>query len=347
MERSRKLVAWIIGLILIALILGFTFLWYTRGRYIQSTNDAYVHAKTMVVTNNVAGTIQKINVKNFQPVKKGDVLAIIDKTLYVLELKTALANIDRIKSQMKMISLTKEQQANKLKALNHQYQAKIDQQQYLDQELKRYNSLKKSNTVSQNLLDEHHAKSLENNERILELEQSIANARSYLASFQFKKAQLLAELSNAEIKSSEMEMQINNTIIKAPADGVVSNVVANTGEYLASGKSIMFLVDLTQLWINANFPETEIQFLKTGQPVIIKVDAFPEKTLQGIIARFSPASQMVINDSAFPAKYGEYVRTVQRFPVIINLLGPDDVISSLKAGMSAIVTIDSRLKEIK
>ncbi len=286
---------WIIFGGVIALIIV-TFLVFEATKY-QSTDDAYIDTTTVTVSPKVSGQIVKVLVKDNQQVKAGDVVAVIDKVDYEVKLQQAKASYDR--------ALLNQQNAHaNLNAANSEIElAKKD--------VERYQNLYAAGAVSKQTLD----KAITNLEAIqarqITAEQAIFSSNPSQAS---KVADADLNVLKAQKRAAELALQYTDII--APIDGTVSNKKVEVGMMVQPG-SPLFVIVPNQVWVVANYKETQIRGMKKGMPVDIKIDTYPKKVFKGEIDSIQRASGA--KSSLFPPEnaVGSFVKIVQRIPVKI------------------------------
>ncbi|MCQ2744374.1 MAG: HlyD family secretion protein [bacterium] len=306
---------WIMFGGLVVLILA-TFMIIEAGKY-QTTDDAYVDTTTVTVSPKVAGQIVKVLVKDNQHVKKGDIVAVIDKVDYEVKLQQATANYDRA------VLNQQNAQAN-LNAANSEIElAKKD--------VERYQNLYKAGAVSKQTLDKAitHLETIQ--ARQTTAEQAIFSSNPSNAS---KVAD--ADLNVLKAQKRAAELALEYTDIIAPIDGTVSNKKVETGMMVQPG-SPLFVIVPNDVWVVANYKETQIRGMKKGMPVDIKIDTYPKKVFKGEIDSIQRASGA--KSSLFPPEnaVGSFVKIVQRIPVKIVFteeINPDEY--SIIPGMSVV-----------
>ena len=312
---------WIIfGAIVVIIVAAFLII--EACKY-QSTDDAYIETTTVSVSPKVAGQIVKVLVKDNQQVKAGDVVAVIDKVDYEVKLQQAKAAYDR--------ALLNQQNAHaNLSAANSEIElAKRDAE--------RYQKLYDAGAVSKQTLD----KALTNLEAVqarqITAEQAIFSANPSQAS---KVAD--ADLNVLKAQKRAAELALEYTDIIAPIDGTVSNKKVEVGMMVQPG-SPLFVIVPNDVWVVANYKETQIKGMKKGMPVDIKIDTYPNKVFKGEIDSIQRASGA--KSSLFPPEnaVGSFVKIVQRIPVKIvftEQIDPEEY--SIIPGMSVVPKIKTK-----
>jgi membrane fusion protein, multidrug efflux system len=330
----RRMTRWaLFGILPVVLLVGGYF--YFTGGKIMSTDDAYVDADKVAISTDIAGLVQDVDVNDNQHVAAGQILYRIDPRQFQIALDNAKANlaqtalaIDAMKQDYKhMLSDAAAQQA----------QVDLDQSNY-----NRENMLVRSGTVSQAVFDQ--------------AQYALLNDKSKLESLRQQAATQLARLGgNAEIETAqhpqylqaraqvdEAQRELDHTVVKAPFTGTVTSVPSIApGKYLAASTTSFYLVDTDHLWVNANPKETELTYVKPGQPVTVTVDTYPDAIWHGTVQSISPAAAQEF--SLLPAQNtsGNWVKVVQRVPMRVRVDTSDQKLPPLRAGMSVEVNVDT------
>ena len=286
---------WVIFAAVIAIIIGGFFI-LDAMKY-QSTDDAYVETTTVSVSPKVSGQIVKVLVKDNQEVKAGDVVAVIDKIDYQVKLEQATAAYER--------ALLNQQNAHaNLNAANSEIEL-------AQKDVERYQNLYKAGAVSKQTLD----RAITNLEAIsakqTTAEQAIFSKNSSKAA---KVADADLNVLKAQKKAAELALEYTDII--APIDGTVSNKKVEVGMMVQPG-SPLFVIVPNDVWVVANFKETQLEHMKKGQPVDIKIDTYGNKVFKGEVDSIQRSSGA--KASLFPPEnaVGSFVKIVQRIPVKI------------------------------
>jgi len=314
----------------------------TTGRYLVSTDDAYVRADATTLAAKVSGYVAQVAVDDNSFVRAGDVIARIDDGDYRLavdaardKVATQEATVVRFGRQIEaQQALVTQAQAQLISA---QAQAKRAQLE-LDRQLK----LAGNAFASQQTLEQAQANRDQADASVSAASASVAAAVAnvdVLKAQQTEASRTLDELKTAQAKA---ERDLTFTEIRAPIDGVIGNRAAKTGDYLQPGQRVASLVPLDDVYIDANFKETQLGRLRPGQPVDVSVDALPEHDIHGTVASMSPASGSVFSLLPPDNATGNFTKIVQRIPVRIKV--PADVANRklLRPGMSVVVSVNTK-----
>lgn len=280
----------------------------------QSTDDAYVEAHMVQVAPKVTGQIIELNVEDNQRIKEGDVVAVIDKDDYRIRFEQADADYQKELANQKVAK------ANFSAVQSEIAVAKAD--------LDRYKKLYESGAVSKQTLDNAQTRYDSVSARKTTVEESIlSNGQNKVAD---------ANLKSLKAKRDKAELDLRNTEVIAPQSGIVTNKKVEKGAYVGTG-SPLFVIVPDEVWVVANYKESQVGNMKEGQPVEIRVDAYPDKVFKGKIDSIQRASGA--KSSLFPPEnaVGSFVKIVQRIPVKIVFDEPIDSSKyTIVAGMSVV-----------
>jgi len=306
---------WIMLTVIIGCIIA-SFLIFDAMKY-QSTDDAYVETTTVAVSPKVSGQIVKVLVKDNQAVKAGDVVAVIEKVDYQVKLEQATAAYEK--------ALLNQQNAYaNLNAVNSEIEL-------AQKDVERYQNLYKAGAVSKQTLDKAITHLEAVSAKQILAEQSIFSKNSSRAA---KVAD--ADLNVLKAQKRAAELALEYTDIKAPIDGTISNKKVEVGMMVQPG-SPLFVVVPNNVWVVANFKETQLEHMKKGQPVDIKIDTYGNKTFKGEVDSIQRSTGA--KASLFPPEnaVGSFVKIVQRIPVkIVFTENVDTEKYSIIPGMSVV-----------
>ena len=180
-----------------------------------------------------------------------------------------------------------------------------------------------------------------NSEKIFSqvIEKKIKKLKFNIKKLQVEKDRFLAQIESLKAKLENSQIDLNSTTVKAPIDGTIANRIVEPGVYMKKGWPLMSIVPTKDVWIIANFKETQIKNIKAGQKASIKIDAFSNLKLEGRVLSFSPASASSFSLIPPQNASGNFVKVVQRIPVKITMTLPNSFIGKIIPGMSAKVKV--------
>jgi membrane fusion protein (multidrug efflux system) len=317
--------------------------WYwTTGRFEESTDDAYVKADSSIIAPKVSGYLRQIAVADNEPVKAGQSLAQIDDRDYAVALKQAGANVEAARATVETIQANIEQQG----AVVTQAQANIALDEanltFAQQEYDRYTSLAKtgSGTVqnAQGAVSKFAiAKATQERDAA-----AVTAAEKQIGSLRAQLSKSHADLAHAQAVEEQAKLNLGYATILAPVDGIVGNRTLRVGQYVQAGTPLMSVVPLKDVYVIANFKETQLTYVRPGQPVRIEIDTFPDHAVLGTVDSVAPASGQEFALLPPDNATGNFTKIVQRVPVKIRVAAASPLAGRLLPGMSVIPTIDTK-----
>lgn len=308
--------------------------WYVVGGQVMSTDNAYVQADIVGISTDVAGIVSEIDVRDNQSVKAGDVLFKLDDAQFRFALDRADAQIGNIRNDLEA------QKAN-YKAMQSQIaQAKTDIAFYTTA-FKRQQDLATKSVASQATYDAAKRDLDGATEKLAQLESQLIGIAANLNGNPDAPIDEHPRYKDAVAARSEAARQLDHAVVKAPMDGIVTNVPSlQKGQYLADATVAFSLVSADHVWIQANPKETELTWVRPGQKATIYVDTYPGAEWTGTVDSISPAS--AASFSLLPAQNtsGNWVKVVQRIAMRVKIDTPAGK-PQLRAGMSVVLDVDT------
>jgi membrane fusion protein (multidrug efflux system) len=321
--------------VVLPLALIVTGYWYVAGGKVMSTDDAYVEADTVGISTDVAGIVAEVSVANNQHVEPGQVLYRLDPQQFQIALDNAKANLAQ--TALAIDAMKQDYQRMLSDAAAEQGQVALDQATY-----DRNAALLPSGTTSKAVYDQARY-TLETDKNKLEsLRQQAAVQLARLAGDPNIPVTQHPQYLQAKAQVDEAQRQLDHTVVKAPFAGIVTNVPAiEPGKYLAASMTAFYLVDRDHVWVDATPKETELTYVRPGQPVTITVDSYPDAEWRGTVESVSPAAAQQF--SLLPAQNtsGNWVKVVQRVPMRVRVDTTDKTLPPLRAGLSVEVDVDT------
>jgi membrane fusion protein (multidrug efflux system) len=316
--------------------------WLTVGRYTVSTDDAYVQAYNTTLAAKVPGYLSSVAVTDNTRVHAGDIIASIDDGDYRLAVDSAR---NKVTTQEATIARIGHQVAAQ-KAAVAQAQAQLISAQAMatrtQLELDRQTKLAVQDFASRQTLEQAQAARDQAVAGVQAAQAAIDSAAANVEVLQGQQQEAAGTLDELKTALAKAERDLSFTVIRAPIDGVIGNRAVQTGDYMQSGQRLASLVPLDDVYVDANFKETQLARLRPGQPVLIAVDALPEDDIHGTVESLSPASGSVFSLLPPDNATGNFTKIVQRLPVRIHV--PADVASEglLRPGMSVVVHVNTK-----
>lgn len=328
---------------------------YIHSQSHETTDDAQVEKNMSPIIPRVGGYISKVFVKDNDLVKKGDTLFVIDNQDYLIKVQEAQAALIAAESSFEVskadVSATSANVAISDATVQSNSQsiemAQIRANQ-ANNDYQRYENLYQNHSITKQQYEQALTAKLEASKQVEVLKQqrnasaSQRNAvvsKTNVVSKQTSVAQANIERAKATLDAAKLNLTY--TVITAAVDGQVSNVKIQPGQMVNPGAALFYIVDNTETWVVANFKETQLNKMRLGQKVEIKIDAYPDTSFEGEINSFSPATGSRFSLLPPDNATGNFVKTVQRIPVKIKLTKNNKVenISLLRPGMNADVDV--------
>src|SRR5947199_7108620 len=316
--------------------------WWTTWRFLQSTDDAYVQSDISLISPKVEGYIKEVWVQDNEAVAAGQVLFVIDDRDFaakraqadaaVATTQATLATYDsRLQLQKAMIA----QAAASLQAT----EADANRTQL---DLKRYTALSTSDYASRQRLETADADARKAEAAVAKARAALASEQDQLNVLASQKKEEEARLGQAEANRRLVQNDLDNTVIRAPVAGIAGNRAGQVGQYVKPGTQLLSLVPLPQVYVTANFKETQLTRMRPGQLAEVSVDAYPDVPLQGRIESFAPGSGAQFSLLPPDNATGNFTKIVQRVPVRIAVPADEPLLRLLRPGLSVTVTVDTR-----
>ncbi|TPJ25621.1 HlyD family secretion protein [Mesorhizobium sp. B2-7-2] len=342
-KRSvRSFLLPIIGLALLGAGSWYGYNYWTDGRFMISTDDAYVQADMSFVSPKISGYIDKVLVSENQRVKAGDPLFVIDNGDYKIAVAQAEAQIATLAKTLDRIDAqTKAAQAS----LSQAQAQKVADQAAADNAARaqvRAAQLVKTHVGTQAQLDDAQTALDQAKAALVGADAQIAAAQANIGVLEAQRAEQASTLASLQLTRDKAQRDLSFTVLKAPYDGVVGNRSVEQGDLVSPGQKLAVVVPMDKLYIVGNFKETQLGRMVPGEKVRITVDAIDGQTFEGTVSSLAPASGAVFSLLPPENATGNFTKVVQRVPVRIDV--PADVLKAgkLRAGLSVVVAVDSR-----
>ena len=328
--------------LLAAIDFGYDYL--TVGRYVESTDDAYVQADSTLLAPKISGIVAELLVDDNQPVKAGQTVARIDDRDYRTALDQAkaalaasIATIDHLDAQLAAQGSVIEQAEAELAAAR----AELDQSlrndaRYAKMAAVGYGSEQQAEQASTDRRDK---------EAVLKRQTAaLSTARQQTDILKTERNLAVAERDRALAADTQAELDLSYTVITAPIDGIVGARTLRVGQYVQAGTQLMALVPLADVYVVANFKETQVGHMKKGQPVTVAIDSLRGVDFKGHIDSLSPASGLEFSLLPPDNATGNFTKIVQRIPVKIRIDDFAGQTGALRPGMSVEADVDTKVK---
>jgi len=341
-EQMKHLV--IVSLVLTLLCGGGWLGWryYSAHQSLESTDDAYVQADVVPLKSQVAGRIAQVLVSENEVVHENDPLVQIDPTDFKARLDQARAGLAVAKAKVTDISQQLRLQNRKIAEAKARVQAAKATVQRRELDAHRAQRLAQKGYGSKQQLQDMTADA---SVALAQLKQALANCAAQRKMVDVLRAQQDSARAQVESARAEVEFsrsQLAKTLIRAPRGGVVGDLGARVGASSDPAQTLLRLIPVSALYVVANYKETQVAHISIGQPVTLRVDAYPGKTFHGVVSSLAPATGAQFSLLPPDNATGNFNKIVQRVPVRIRLTEPAKQLAGLRPGMSVVPTIDTR-----
>ncbi|WP_376702350.1 HlyD family secretion protein [Mesorhizobium sp. ISC25] len=342
-KRSmRSMLLPIIGLALLGAGAWYGYDYWTDGRFMITTDDAYVQADTAFISPKISGYVDQVKVTENQQVKAGDPLLIVDDGDYKIAVSQAEAQIATLSKTLDRIDAQTEAARASLKQAQAQKTAAQAAADNAKRVQARAAQLLKTRVGTQAQLDDAQTAVEQANAALAGADAQIAAAQANIGVLQAQRAESASTLASLQLAHDKAVRDLSFTVLRAPYDGVVGNRSVEQGDLISPGQKLAVIVPMDKLYVVANFKETQLARLVPGEKVRVSVDAIDGQDIEGTVSSLAPASGAVFSLLPPENATGNFTKVVQRVPVRIDV--PADVLKTgkLRAGLSVVVAVDSR-----
>lgn len=323
------------------LAVAFGIHWWTTGRFIESTDDAYIGGDVTVIGPKVSGYITELSVTDNQRVHAGDLLVKIDDRDYVAALHKAEGAVAAEEALLANLDATEQLQY----AVIGQAKASIDaanaETVRSRDDHSRYQRLVTQSAVSVESAQRVDATFKTAQANGAKAQASMLATQRQIAVIATQKQQARAALMQAKAEQDMAQLNVGYTELRAPVDGVIGNRRARVGIYAAAGSQLLSVVPASGLWVDANFKEDQLAHMLPGQAVSIHADVLPGREFHGHLDSLAPATGAQFSVLPPENATGNFTKIVQRVPVRILLDQADGVLGHLRPGLSVTAEVDT------
>jgi membrane fusion protein (multidrug efflux system) len=313
----------------------------THGRYLETTDDAYVKADSTIISPKVSGYIAQVLVGDNEKVKAGQLLAVIDDRDFRTALDQANADVAASEAAVRNLDAQITLQQPVIEQGTADIAAAEANLKFAQEEQQRYDGLMKTGSGTIQRAQQTDAALREKVAQLQHGKSGLLAAQRKVDVLTTDRAKAVAQLDHARAVAQQAELNLSYTKISAPVDGTVGARSLRVGQFVQAGTQLMAVVPLEAVYVVANFKETQLTHVRDGQPVEIRIDGFHETRLRGHVDSLSPASGLEFALLPPDNATGNFTKIVQRVPVKIVL--DDHTLSGLlRPGMSAEPTVDTK-----
>ena len=298
-----------------------------------TTDNAYVRGQVTTLAPQVSGYVSRVEVRDFDHVKQGQVLLAIDDRIYQGKVAQAQAQLDNARAQLANSDQTQAQNRANLGARKAGLAAVQAEARRAGADLERVEALAAKGSVSLRERDQARATAQLAQANVLKAQADIHIGEETIKSTHVSRASLEAQVQAADAQLALARIDLDNTVIRAPRDGQISEASVRLGQYVTAGSQLMFLVP-SQLWVVANFKETQTAHMQIGQSASFTVDALEGQAIHGHVEQIAPATGSEFSVIKPDNATGNFTKVVQRLPVRIRIDPDQPLAARLRPGMS-------------
>jgi len=333
----RRPVVLAIGAMLLAAAVGGGYLYLDDAEHFVSTDDAFIAARQSALAPKITGYITAVPVTDNQHVDSGDVIARVDGRDYRIALEQAEAQVAAAQASIENIDAQLDVQQAQIGA----NQAQVEQAQaalvFAEQQAARYQELAQKGSGTVQNAQQYGSQLRQQQAALASAQATLKLAQRQIEALKAQRNSAVASLAQAQAQRDQAKLNLSYTTVTAALPGRVVNLSAAIGQFVQPGTNLtMFVPD--QIWVTANFKEIQLDRMRPGEPVMLRIDAYPDRAIRGHVDSVQPGSGTAF--SLLPAQNatGNYVKIVQRVPVKIVMDDPPTDVA-LGPGMSVVPTV--------
>jgi membrane fusion protein, multidrug efflux system len=343
LKFSRKTVM-LAGLALAGVVGGVDYgrYWWTAGRFIESTDDAYAGGDVTPVSPHVAGFVAQIPVTDNQRVRAGQLLIRLDGRDFRAALDHARATAAERRAALAGLEAKSVLQQAVIHQAEADLNAKLAQAAFAGKDAVRYRNLALTSFGTRQAAERTAAADEEARSATRSAQAGLTAARQQLTVLDAEIAAARAGIAEATADLETARLNLGYTEIRSPIDGYVGNRAAQVGAYVAGGAYLLSVIPAHGLWVDANFKEDQLAHMRVGQPATVVADVLPGKVFHGHVLSLAPGTGAVFSVIPPENATGNFTKIVQRVPVRIALDNADATLGELRPGLSTTVSVDTR-----
>jgi membrane fusion protein (multidrug efflux system) len=306
-----------------------------------STDNAYIRGDVTSLAPKVAGYVTSVGVQDNQPVRAGDVLFRIEDRDHRARLAQTVANVEAAQARLANVDADIQLQRALIRQAEAQMRSCVAEMNLATKASDRRRELIRTSAVSQAQVDESDAALSKAEASVSAAAATIEAQKQRIVVLASQREAAVAAVAQAQAARDLAQIDLDNTIVHAPVDGVIGNRQVRIGRLVAPGAPLLDIVPVKDVWVVANFKETQVEHIRPGQRVRIIVDGYRHTTLDGVVDSFAPGSGSAFSMLPTDNATGNFVRVVQRVPVKIRFTN-NPLPGRLVPGLSARVDVERR-----
>lgn len=316
--------------------------WWTLGRFIQGTNNAYLDADQVVAAPKVQGYVAAVLVSANQDVRPGQALVRIDPRPFQAGLDQARATVDAREADLAVAKAQLDRQIANATQARADLGRTRSSSELAGRELERYRPLVRSGAETAERLEQLTSQRDQTEQVAAAAAAAAVAAERQIDAQRAQISQAEAQLDAARAAAKQARLNLEDAVATSAIAGRTGDLAVRVGQYVSPGARLMTIVPLGQIYLTANFKETQIGRMRPGQPVVVRLDARPDRNIKGVVDSFAPGTGARFALLPPENATGNFTKIVQRVPVRIRLTPDPEDRSWLLPGLSATVKVDTR-----
>lgn len=337
-QLKRRLFIFLMVVLLIAL--AFFAQWYLKGRFYEATDNAYVQGEITRVSSQLGARISDVLVQDNQHVDKGQLLVKLEPDDFRLAIERAQATLATREAERTQAQSKLTQQSSLIAASDAQVQANQATLGRTQLDLARLQKLRKPGFVSEEQVTTMTADSHVARSQVAKAQADAQGQRQQVNALNADIKRLDAQIATARADLAQAELNMQRTEIHAPISGLIGQRAARNGQYVQAGAYLLSVVPDEDIWVQANFKETQIEHMEIGQPAELTFDSFPNTPIQGRVNSLFAASGAQFSLLPPDNATGNFTKVVQRIPVKLTFSPDNPLRGKIRPGMSVYVSVN-------
>ncbi|WP_271411692.1 HlyD family secretion protein [Pseudomonas sp. Q1-7] len=325
---------------LVALVIAALFAhWLLIGRFVETTDNAYVQGEITRISSQLGARIEEVLVSDNQPVNKGDLLVRLEADDFKLALARARAQLETREAELAQAQSKLVQQSSLIAASQAEVAASQATLGRAQIDLSRAQTLRKPGYISEERVTTLSADSRVARSQVAKAEADLKAQRQQVDALNAEIKRLEAQIANARAEVAQAELNLGRTEIRSPVDGRVGQRAARNGQYIQVGAHLLSLVPDADIWVQANFKETQIEHMVPGQSAELVFDSFPNSPIEARVDSLFAASGAQFSLLPPDNATGNFTKVVQRIPVKLTFAADNPLKGRIRPGMSVLVKV--------
>lgn len=339
-QLKRRLLVFLLLVLLISL--GFFAHWYLKGRFYESTDNAYVQGEITRISSQLGARIDSVLVQDNQHVNKGDLLVRLESDDFRFAVERARATLATREAERLQADSRLTQQSSLIAAGQAQVSASQATLGRTQLDLNRAQALRKPGFVSEERVTTLSAESNVARSQVSKAQADLQGQRQQVSALEAELKRLDAQIATARTDLAQAELNLTRSEIHAPISGMIGQRSARDGQFVQAGAYLLSIVPDQDIWVQANFKETQIGKMQPGQRAELVFDSYPDTPIEGRVDSLFAASGAQFSLLPPDNATGNFTKVVQRIPVKLTFAADNPLQGRIRPGMSVTATVDLR-----